>query len=84
MDAPTDRTYTLREVRETGKAAWKEDYLFVNGEIIRVVAIPDGGAYRVRFRVSSLDESHAAVQEGWRLVSSLIEAGQRQAEPAAC
>lgn len=73
MDAATDRTYTLRELRELGKAAWKEDYLFVEGRIIRVVAIPDGGGYRVRFRASSLDDSYPGVQEGWRLVSALGE-----------
>jgi hypothetical protein len=69
-------TFTLDEIRATDRAAWKEDYLFVEGRILRIVALPTpDGANHVHVRPSCLDESSPLVRDGWMLMPDWLDAG---------
>lgn len=67
MDARHDvQTLTLPQLRSAGRAGWKEGYLFVEGTVFRIVAIPKpGGAYQVGMRPSDLDDKSPSLRDGW-------------------
>jgi hypothetical protein len=66
-----ERSSTLAAIRAGGRAAWKEDYLYVEGRIYRIVALPSpGGANHVAIRPSALAKESPLLQDGWRELPS--------------
>lgn len=70
MDAlQTSGTHKLSELRAAGRAGWKDDYLFAEGRVLRIVALPSpDGANVVRIRRTSLKDDDALLQDGWSLL----------------
>jgi hypothetical protein len=65
------RTYTLAQLRATGRAAWKEGYLFVERRIYRIVAVPmPNGTNHVHMHLSDLRESSPLLRDGWMQMPS--------------
>ena len=59
-------TSTLARLRAAGQAGWKDDYLYVEGTVFRIVGVPQpGGSYRIRIRPSDLPEDSALLRDGW-------------------
>jgi hypothetical protein len=77
----SSRTYTLAQVRAAGLPAWKEDYLFVERRVYRIVAFPEpGGGNRVHIRPSDLEESSPLLRDGWMhmpISAGEVKRGQR-------
>ena len=67
---PVERGRTLADIRAGGRAAWKKDYLFVEGRVYRIVALPtSSGANHVVIRPSALAEDSPLLRDGWRELS---------------
>ena len=61
----------LADIRAGGRPAWKADYLYVEGRVYRIVALPTpSGANHVAIRPSTLTEDSPLLQDGWRELSS--------------
>ena len=67
MDPRQDgQTLTLPELRAAGRAGWRAGYLFVEGVVFRIVAIPQpGGSYQVCIRPSDIEQTSSLLREGW-------------------
>jgi len=70
MDAlQTSGTHTLTDLRAAGRAGWKDDYLFVEGRVLRIVALPSpSGANVVQIRRTSLRDEDTLLRDGWSLL----------------
>lgn len=65
----TSGTHTLAELRAAGRAGWKDNYLFAEGRVLRIVAVPSpGGANIVQIRRTSLKDRDAPLRDGWSLL----------------
>ena len=67
MDSRQDaQTLTLPQLRASGRAGWKEGYLFVEETVFRIVAIPKTDrVYQVAVRPSALEETSTKLHDGW-------------------
>jgi len=65
MDAWTP-TLTLAELRAAGHAGWKDNYLYVEGTVFRIIARSlSSGVYDIRIEPSALSLTHSLLLDGW-------------------
>jgi len=59
-------TLTLAQLRTAGCAGWKDNYLYVEGTVFRIVAVPlSETAYDICIEPSVLSQSHPMLVDGW-------------------
>ena len=59
-------TYSLAEIRAVERPAWKEDYLYACGKLLRIVVLAGkSGVNHTHIRPTSLRDGDDVIADGW-------------------